>query len=206
MHQRRLVSLTLGLLAAAALVAPAAARDTVDPATLNPPPPDNFNAVCFAAAGGTVCTLHFSEDPIIDEPSGILCGTTELVVNLERSVVGKRYYDANGDLVQKHFRESLSGTFSNPDTGVSAPWIQHDTVVQNLSEPGNVDSGITRLSGLLTRVWLPGGGSVLLDVGTLLVDEATGEVLASGGPHPFGDYFERGDTAALQPICEALAL
>jgi hypothetical protein len=204
MHARPLVSLTLGLLAAAALAAPAAARDSVDPATLNPPPPDNFNAECFAGAGGTVCTLHFSEEPIIDEPSGILCGGTELVVTQERSVVGKRYYDANGDLVQKHFRESVSGTFSNPDTRAYVLWIQHDTVVQNLSVPGNVDSGIDRSSGLLTRVWLPGRGSVLLDVGTVLADQATGEMLASGGPHPFGDYFERGDTAALQPICDAL--
>jgi len=205
MHRRRLVSLALGLLAGAALVAPAAARDTVDPATLNPPPPDNFNAECFAGAGGTVCTLHFSEDPIIDEPSGILCDGTELVVTLQRSVVGKRYYDGNGNLVQKHFRESLSGSFSDPDTGATVLWIQHDTVVQNLSEPGNVDSGIARSSGLLTRVWLPGGGSVLLDAGTILVVQATGEVLAAGGPHPFGDYFERGDAAALQPICDALA-
>src|SRR4051794_12807767 len=168
MHARPLVSLALGLLAAAALVAPAAARDTVDPATLNPPPPDSFNAECFAGAGGTVCTLHFSEDPIIDEPSGILCGGTELVITQQRSVVGKRYYDADGDLVPKHFRESLSGTFSNRDTGASVLWIQHDTVVQNLSEPGNVDSGAARSSGLFTRVWLPDGGSVLLDVGTAL--------------------------------------
>jgi hypothetical protein len=205
MHARPVVSLTLGLLAAAALVAPAAARDTVDPATLNPPPPDNFNAQCFAGAGGTVCTLRFSEDPIVDEPSGILCGGTELVVSQQRSVVGKRYYDAKGNLVQRHFRESLSGTFSDPDTGSSVLWIQHDTVVHNLSEPGNLDSGTTRSSGLFTRVWQPGGASVLLDVGTILVDEATGEVLASGGSHPFGDYFERGDTTALQPICDALA-
>jgi hypothetical protein len=205
MHARPFISLTLGLLSAAALVAPAAARETVDPATLNPPPPDTFNAECFAGAGGTVCTLHFSDEPIVDEPSGIICGGTELVVSQQRSVIGKRDYDADGNLVRRHFRESLSGTFSNPDTGATVLWIQHDTIVHNLSEPGNLDSGITRSSGLFTRVWLPGAGSVLLDVGRVLVDEATGEVLASGGRHPFGDYFERGDASALQPICDALA-
>ncbi len=204
MHARPLIPLALGILAAAALVSPVAARDTVDPATLNPSPPDSFNAECFAGAGGTVCTLHFSEDPINDEPSGIVCDGTELLFSQDRSVVGKRYYDADGNLVQRHFRESLSGTFSNPDTGASVLWIQHDTVIHNLSEPGNLDSGTARSSGLFTRVYLPGGGSILLDVGTVLVDEATGEVLASGGRHPFGDYFERGDTAALQPICDAL--
>ena len=76
---------------------------------------------------------------------------------------------------------------------------------ERVAEPGILDSGTTRSSGLFTRVWQPGGASVLLDVGTILVDEATGEVLASGGSHPFGDYFERGDTTALQPICDALA-
>lgn len=204
MRARSLIPLVLGILAATALVSPVAARDTVDPATLNPPPPDFFNAKCFAGAGGTVCTLHFSNDPVTDEPSGIICDGTELLFSQERSVVGKRYYDAAGNLVQKHFRESLSGTYSNPDTGAYVLWIQHDTVVQNLSEPGNVDSGIARSSGLFARVWVPGGASILLDVGTILVAEATGEVLASGGRHPFGDYFERGDTAALQPICDAL--
>lgn len=204
MHARPLIPLALGILAATALVSPVAARGTVDPATLNPAPPDFFNAECFAGAGGTVCTLHFSEDPIVDEPSGIVCDGTELLFSQERSVVGKRYYDAAGNLVQKHFRESLSGTFSNPDTGAYVLWIQHDTVVQNLSKPGNVESGTARSSGLFTRVWRPGGGTILLDVGTVLVDEATGEVLASGGRHPLGDYFERGDTTALQPICDAL--
>ncbi len=204
MHARPLIPLALGILAAVALVSPVAGRDSVDPATLNPPPPAFFNAECFAGAGGTVCTLHFSEDPINDEPSGIICDGTELLFSQDRSVVGKRFYDAEGNLVQRHFRESLSGTFSNPDTGARVFWIQHDTVVQNLSEPGNLDSGTARSSGLFKRVWLPGSGSILLDVGTVLVDEATGEVLASGGRHPFGDYFERGDTTALQPICDAL--
>ncbi len=105
------------LVGALALAGPAAARTPVDPGTLNPPPPDFFNAQCYKGAGGTVCTLHFSDDPFADEPSGIVCDGTELVFSQERSVVGKRFYDANGALVQRHFGEWMSGTYSNPVTG-----------------------------------------------------------------------------------------
>ena len=192
------------LLASIALAGPVSARETVDPGTLNPPPPDFFNAECYAGAGGTVCTLHFSDDPIVDEPSGIVCGTTELLFSQERSVIGKRYYDANGDLVQRHFREWMSGTFTNPDTGRSLPWEQHDTIIHDLAVPGDLGTGSIQTTGLITRAWLPDGGSILLDAGTILEDAATGDLLHEGGPHPFRDYFANGDAAALQPICDAL--
>ena len=82
--------------------------------------------------------------------------------------------------------------------------MQHDTILHNLSVPGDVDSGTIRITGLITRAWLPGGGSILLDAGTILEDSATGELIHEGGPHPFRDYFADGDTSALQPICDAL--
>lgn len=198
---RAVIPAIVGVLA---LAAPVAAREPVDPGTLNPAPPDFFNAVCYAGAGGTLCTLHFSDDPIVDEPSGIVCGATELLFSQERSVVGKRTYDAAGNLVQRHFREYMSGTLSNPGTGRSVPWIQHDTVLHDLAEPGNLDSGTIRFTGLTTRVWLPGRGSILIDAGTSLEDAATGDLVHEGGPHPFRDYFVDGDTSALQPICDAL--
>lgn len=204
-RRRTLVRAALaGLLGAFALAGPAAARTPVDPGTLNPAPSDFFNAECYAGAGGTVCTLRFSDDPIADEPSGIVCGGTELVFSQARSVVGKRYYDADGNLVQRHFREWMSGTFTNPDTGKSLPWEQHDTIITNLSVPGDLASGTIKTSGLITRAWLPGGGSILLDAGTILEDSATGELIHEGGPHPFRDYFVNGDASALQPLCDAL--
>ncbi|HEY3335287.1 MAG TPA: hypothetical protein VGK16_08665 [Candidatus Limnocylindrales bacterium] len=192
------------MIAAVAIAGPVAARETVDPNTLNPAPPDFFNAECYEGAGGTLCTLHFSDDPIVDEPSGIVCGSTELLFSQERSVVGKRTYDGDGNLVQRHFRETLSGTFTNPHTGTSVPWFQHDTIVHDLSVPGDLDSGTIRTTGLLTRVWVPGGGSVLLDAGTILEDSATGDLIHEGGMHPFRDYFANGDADALQALCDAL--
>jgi hypothetical protein len=202
---RALVGVAIpALVGALAIAAPVAAREPVDPATLNPPPPDFFNAECWEGAGGTLCTLHFSDDPIVDEPSGIVCGAVELLYSQERSDVGRRFYDGDGSLVQRHFTEWMSGTFTNPDSGRSVPWEQHDTVLHNLAVPGDLSTGSTRFTGLLTRVWAPGGGSILLDAGTLLEDAGTGELLHAGGPHPFRDYFAEGDAGALQAICDAL--
>jgi hypothetical protein len=204
-HRPRRTLVALAALAGVlATAGPVAAREPVDPGTLNPAPPDFFNAECWAAAGGTLCTLHFSDDPIVDEPSGIVCGATELLFSQERSVVGKRTYDADGNLVQRHFREWMSGTFTNPDTGSSLPWEQHDTIIHDLSVPGDLDSGTIRTTGLLTRAWLPDGGSVLLDAGTILEDFATGDLIHEGGPHPFRDYFTGADPSALDAICDAL--
>lgn len=203
---RRTRSIIGGLtfIAILAAAAPVVARTPVDPTTLNPAPPDFFNAQCYAGAGGTVCSLAFSDDPIVDEPSGIICGGVEVLFSQGRSVVGKRFYDANGNLTQRHFRESLSGTLSNPGTGKVVPWIEHDTIIHNLSVPGDLSSGTVQLTGLLMRVWVPGGGTILTDVGTIVRDQATDATIFSGGKHPFDAYFVDGDASALQPLCDAL--
>ena len=204
---RRRRSIISGIAAIAILVfaAPVAARTPVDPGTLNPAPPDFFNAQCYAGAGGTVCSLAFSDDPIVDEPSGIICGSTELLFSQDRSVVGKRFYDANGNLTQRHFREYLDGTLSNPATGKVVPWIQHDTIIHNLSVPGDLGTGQIKFSGLLMRIWVPGGGTILTDVGTIVRDQATDETIFSAGKHPLDAYFVDGDAGALQPLCNALS-
>ena len=202
---RRLVlAATGGLVLTVALAVPASARTPVDPSTLNPPPPASFNAVCFRDGSHITCTLAFSDPDIVNEPSGIVCGGTELLVSQSRAVVGKRFYDADGNLLQRHFRESLSGTFRNPDTGRVALWTQHDTVIHNLSVPGDVASGTEHVSGLGSRVWLPGGGTILTDAGTSIVDVATDEVVKISGHHPFDAYFRLGDASALAALCAAL--
>lgn len=186
------------------LAAPVAAQESVDPSTLNPAPPASFNATCFRTGGHISCNLAFSDPDVIDDPSGIVCGGTVLLVTQPRSVVGKRLYDADGNLLTRHFRESLEGTFTNPDTGLRALWTQHDTVIHQLAVPGDLASGTETVSGLGTRVRLPGGGTILTDAGTALIDTATDEVVTVSGHHPFDDYFRLGDASALAPLCEAL--
>jgi hypothetical protein len=202
---RRLGIATLALALLVLSATPAAARTPVDPNTLNPPPPDFFNAQCQSSGNGTICTLAFSDPDINGEPSGIVCGSTELVFSQTRSVVGKRFYDADGNLNQRHFRESFTGTFTNPVTHNVAIWNQHDTVIHNLAVPGDVTTGTTKVSGQLSRVWLPGGGTILSAAGVVLIEESSGEVIRSGGKHPFDDYFTGTNPDALAPLCDALA-
>ena len=207
-HSGRAAGRTLQLVgvivALLALAGPVTAKSSVDPNTLNPPPPDFFNATCERTGNHILCNLAFSDPDIVDEPSGIVCGSTELLFSQQRSVVGKRFYDAAGNLTQRHFRESFDGTFTNPDTGKVATWTQHDTIKHDLSVPGDVTSGTTHISGLLTRVTGPNGGTILTDAGMFLVVEATGETLHASAHHPFDDYFANGNAAALAPLCDAL--
>ena len=121
--RRAIAIVALPAIAASALVvAPVAAATPVDPNSLNPAPPDFFNAECWRRGSGITCDLAFADpvNPVIDEPSGIICDGTELLVSWNRWVVGKRFYDAAGDLLQRHFRESYEGSYSNPDTGKRA--------------------------------------------------------------------------------------
>ena len=152
--------------------------------------------------GGIVCDLAFSDPPLFDEPSAIICDGTEILFSQTRSVVGKRIYDADGNLLKRHFREELAGTYSNPSTGQVIGWATHATNIHVLSIPGDLASGIS--SGAGSGRWFElGGATVLVDAGRLVFGP-TG-ILESHGPHHFDDYFERGDLDALQPICDALA-
>ena len=72
------------------------AGESVDPSTLNPPPPPQFNPVCERVGGGTICTVQFSDPPFAGG-SGVICGSgpnSYAVFQFQnRSVIGHRYYD-----------------------------------------------------------------------------------------------------------------
>jgi len=200
-HIARSTALVIGV--SLAVAAPVAAREPVDPNTLSPPPPASFNATCERTGSGIVCDLAFSDPPLVSEPSAIICDGTELLVSQTRDVVGKRFYDANGNLTRRHFREDFAGTLTNPTSGITLDWVAHNTIIHNLAVPGDIASGQTTISGQQIRVF-GANGTVLVDVGHLVVDEATGELLDSSGKHAFDDYFINGNTEALAPICNAI--
>lgn len=210
MHLTRFARLLLaGFIALFAVMTPrsALASQIVDPSTLNPPPPPQFNPVCKAVGFGTLCTVEFVETQGPDA-TGIICGsgsnTFEVVASDTRTVTGRRYYDQNADLTQRHFREVLVGTFSNPLTGASLDFVQADTVIHDLSVPGDLSTGTETITGS-TRFFLPQGGVVLIDAGRTVLDASDGTILFEAGQHHFDDYFVFGDSSALQPICDALS-
>jgi hypothetical protein len=194
------------VLVTAAVPAAVSARTPVDPATLNPPPPAEFNPVCEHVGNQIICEVSFSDPPIVQEPSGVMCGTTELLFSQTRSVVGKRFYSADGFLLRRHFHDKVGGAWTNPLTGDSLLLAGGFAYLHDLGTPGDVSSGTTQITGSV-RIYSPGGRTVLHgDAGRLVIDESTGMVTAESGQHPFEDYFAHGDLTALQPLCAALGL
>src|SRR5688500_2245690 len=167
----RLVLLTTAL--TLTLVMPVAARESVDPSTLNPPPPAEFNPVCERLGGGIVCDLAFSDPPVIDQASELFCDGDQIFESWTRSVIGRRIYDADGNLLKRHFREDFAVTFTNPTSGVTVDWVTHATNIHVLSVPGDLASGVSSGAGLSIRITAPDGETILIDAGRLVVDGAT---------------------------------
>ena len=201
-HLARSVALAIGV--GLVLAAPVAAGEPVDPNTLNPPPAASFNATCERTGHRIVCEIAFSDPPLVSEPSGIICGGGDLLFSQTRDVVGKRFYDADGNLTRRHFREAFAGTVTNPSSGITLDWVAHNTIIHDLAVPGEIASGHTSITGQQIRIFGT-NGTVLVDVGHLVIDESTGELLHSSGKHAFDDYFINGNTAALAPLCDAIS-
>ena len=180
------------------------AGESVDPSTLTPPPPPQFNPVCEKVGSGTICTVNFSDPPFAGG-SGVICGTGpnayEVFQFQNRSVQGKRYYDENGNLTRRHFREVLDGTFTNPLTHTSLSFSGGDTHLHDLGVPGDINTGTEATTGSV-RIFLRNGGTFPIDIGRIL--DSDHGILSESGQHPFLDYFVFGNTTALQPLCDAL--
>jgi hypothetical protein len=176
----------------------------VDPSTLNPPPPPEFNPVCERVGANIICEVHFSDPPFAGS-SDVVCGgdanSFEPLDYHTRSVRGKRYYDQNGNLLRRHSREYINGTIVNPLNHKALAYSGSDTVMHDLGTPGQIDTGTQAVTGSV-RIFLgEGNGTFALDTGRY-VDSSQG-ILFESGQHPFFDYFG-GDTTALQPLCDAL--
>lgn len=195
---------TVVLLIAVSLL-PLSAGTPVDPSTLNPPPPPQFNPVCQKDGVQTICTVQFSDPPFAGG-SGVICtsgGSSYEVFQFQnRSVQGHRYYDANGNLTRRLFHEVDSGTFTNPLNNNAVSFRGRGTTRHDLTTPGDINSGTLVVTGGF-RIYAPHAGTVLIDVGRS-VNAADGTLIRESGQHPIQDYFVFGDTAALQPLCEAL--
>jgi len=177
---------------------------TVDPSTLNPPPSPTLNPVCEKVGGGTICTVSLSDQPSAGG-SGVVCGSGasayEVFQFQNRSLRGRRHYDQNGNLTRRQFREVLDGSFTNPLNHRAVSFSGTATHLHNLTVPGDVTSGTENVTGSF-RIYLAQGGTVLMEAGRTI--ETPDALLSEKGPHPLADYFVFGDTAAIQPLCDAL--
>src|SRR5262245_3334804 len=205
---RVLVVLAVAVLSMLVPQAVVFAGQSVDPATLNPPPPPEFNPTCEAIGSGTLCHLAFSDPPLIAEGTGLICGSGassfEVLLSQNRSVDGRRYYDRDANLTQRHYREVFTGTFINSLTNATLSFDQSDTVIHNLAIPGDNNTGTVTITGAL-RLHRQKGGIVLIDAGrAFLAAGVEWTLIKETGQHPFDAYYVFGDTSALKPICDAL--
>src|SRR5215216_4144570 len=165
MHVTRFARLLLGsFITLFAVMTPQSvlASQIVDPSTLNPPIPPEFNPECKAVGFGTLCTVDFVETHA-PEATDLICGSSPssfaVVSSDTRTVTGRRYYDENGDLTRRHFRQVLVGTFTNPLTGASLDYAESTTIIHDLSVPGDLSTGTETVTGSV-RLSEPQGGTV----------------------------------------------
>lgn len=202
-------SLVLALSALAASAGPASAAPApVDPATLTPAPPDFFNASCTRNGIGIICDLHFTEVVLDREPNGVVCdspaGPVELIEVNTRAVVGKRFYDGEGLLLRRHFRDEWEATITNPATGRSATYLQTTRILHDLAVPGDNTTGSEEVTTRV-RVINDAGSTIFVDAGRTVLHEADGAIEFQAGKHRFDDYFVNGNASALAPLCAAVA-
>ena len=157
---RRFVTLFMGLLTALALAfgtAAIASARSVDPSTLQPPPPPG--ARCHEAGRQVICdtTLNatFANEPAFDAP----CGTLYVTGSDLRD--GTRWY-TDGLITQRHVNGSLNATLSLSPTGAgpSVKMTGHWNWWSVWAVPGGTDDeAVTTESGLDLRITGPGIGS-----------------------------------------------
>jgi hypothetical protein len=150
------------LISASSLALPVAAREAVDPSTLNPPPPAYINAECGWSGGQVICSYAYTIT-VTDAHTGIFCDGGELLeTDSARSVFGQRVYDADLNLVERKFRERIEGVLYVAETGASVRWTGTDTGRQVLSVPGDRSTGVLTSSGAGIHLYLNDGRSVSL--------------------------------------------
>jgi hypothetical protein len=178
------------------------------PATqaLTPPPP-SFET-CKTAGTGTICSGSRVEPPYGPVGTGIICGSGANAFEILDSGTdiqhhAMRTYDQDGNLTRRVFTdEFVSAQFSNPLSGATVAYTQHNVTTGILAVPGDLNTETQTVRGE-NNYTVPGMGAVFLNAGrTVLAPDGTEEFTA--GPHSFDAYFI-GDPSAAAKLCAALA-
>jgi len=202
MRSRRPLTVLVGLGLVLA-TAPAVMGLGIDPATLNPAPPDFYT--CRATDGGAICNAH-TVDTYAFEATGIVCGSggssVELLDSGIRDVRATRWYDRDLNLVRRQRTFLFRDTYlTNRATGVTLTYSQHNTDNEVLATPGDPDSSTLYSHGHMTMT-APGFGTVVLDAGQVIVGPS-GDLEFRAGPSEFGDYLD-GRLDVIDDLCAAL--
>jgi hypothetical protein len=179
-----------------AVMAPAAPADpsSVDPSTLQPPPPPD--ARCHPTGQHVIChtVIDFSVEAEAITDLGLPCGTIYITATDVRH--GLRFYE-NGLLVRRHVTApggvsgfiSLSATGEGPRLDV----VGHLNWWSTFGVPGDEDTESTIAHGLDIRLKAPDGGIIAIIAGR------TDPEGAHSGVARFVD-----DPAIAEAICAAM--
>lgn len=180
------LGLALGgvLIAATSLATPVAAREAVDPSTLNPPPPPFANAVCGWSGAQVICSRDYRFE-VRDAPTGVICDGHELFESSDRHVFGHSYYDANLNLTRRDLAERIEGILYDSVTGVSVRWTGYDQTFNRLSVPGDLGTGTGMNVGAVIHMYLDDGRSYVLFAGREWSNADTGDYLQVGSLSSF---------------------
>lgn len=114
-----------------------------------------------------------------------------------------RYYDQAGNLTRRVFTDNISsGHLTNPLTGATVPYTQHNVTTDVFAVPGDETTATRTVTGE-TNFTVPHLGAIFLNAGKK-VYAPDGSVEFSAGPNGFDAYFIGGNAAAVQQLCSAL--
>jgi hypothetical protein len=170
--------------------------------TLTPPAPSFYT--CMAVGSGTICHGTTS-GPVGPEETGLVCGSGGSTFNafdtnsfIQRAA---RYYDRDGNLTSRVLHDDITGQLSNPLTGATVPYKQHETHTTVLAVPGDFSTATTTHTGVLIFT-IPHQGAVTIEAGRVI--EGADGIEFRAGPQDFVDYYENGDTSGVEELCRAL--
>jgi hypothetical protein len=189
-------------LAISLVVTPAGIAGQPVTVPLNPAPP-SFET-CKTVGNGVICEGS-RVLPYGPNDSGIACGSgpntfdpIDQGLDYQHAI---RFYDSNGDLLQRVKYDHNVGAFSNPLTAATIPYNQASKETDVLAVPGDFGSAVMTFTGSINFT-VPGMGLVFQNAGRQVVD-ANGDTLTSAGPQDFNDYFS-GNTSVADELCAAL--
>jgi hypothetical protein len=197
-----------GLLALFAAVPVAFAGQRV-PSTLDEARPEGFT--CTAVGGGTICRYSHVE-VFGPEAIGITCGEGPDAFDIFDEFVDTEsrtfWFDENDDLTRYTDKDVYSfGQWSNPLSGATVPYTQHNQETHVLAVPGDFTSDTITITG--ENIYRAGTGAPLLvAVGMTVLNFDQSQLLSSHGPNAFVGAIYESDPAAFaqfEHICTALA-
>lgn len=108
------------------------------------------------------------------------CDGFTVLEHVEGTIKVSTHFDKNGNVVMDIARFRLRHTLSNSETGASL--FSPDAGIDKVTiKPDG--SGTAATIGVIARIVVPGEGLVFANIGRIVFDLNTGEVLSVAGPH-----------------------